>query len=153
MGAHAQCTRLVLAADPDYPPLHWFDGGCFDCDCHVFGGGFDEYMKQNLNIEEANSPENNFSKLIAGRLDYFVTGFYAGMAHLLKRGDEERFVVKSPFVVETANYLALTRNGHCADKLDAIDARLALLKKNGVLDELIRQSFTLWKARPVVVVK
>ena len=25
-GAHSQCTRLVLAADPDYPPLHWYDG-------------------------------------------------------------------------------------------------------------------------------
>jgi polar amino acid transport system substrate-binding protein len=24
--AQAQCARLVLAADPDYPPLHWYDG-------------------------------------------------------------------------------------------------------------------------------
>ena len=24
--AQAQCTRMVLAADPDYPPLHWYDG-------------------------------------------------------------------------------------------------------------------------------
>ncbi|MES2952904.1 MAG: transporter substrate-binding domain-containing protein [Pseudomonadota bacterium] len=242
--AHAQCTRLVLAADPDYPPLHWFDGtamhgasiaiakrvledlqipyevrylGPFprvmaaaergDIDMvatlkktpereafllypktpafanpvavftarerpiaftgradlmglrggitrsNVFGDGFDEYMKQNLNVEEANSPENNFSKLGAGRLDYFITGFYTGMAHLLKRGDEERFVAKSPFLVETANYVVLTRKGNCADKLEAIDARLAALKKSGALDELIRQSFAQWKARPVVIIK
>lgn len=243
-GACAQCTRLVLAADPDYPPLHWFDGtsmqgasiaiakrvlddlkipyevrylGPFprvmsaaqsgDIDMvatlkktpereafllfpktpaytnpvavftakehsfefkgrsdlvglrggitrsNVFGDGFDEYMKQNLSIEEANSPENNFSKLGAGRLDYFITGYYAGMAHLLKRGDEERFEAKQPFLVESVNYLALTRKGHCADKLDAIDARLAVLKKSGAVDELMRQSFAHWKAHPVVVVK
>jgi polar amino acid transport system substrate-binding protein len=242
--AHAQCTRVVLAADPDYPPLHWYDGNTMhgasiaiaqrvlddlkipyevrylgpfprvmaaaergDIDMvatlkktperetfllypkaaafvnpvavftsrdrpitfnnradliglrggitrsNVFGDGFDEYMKQNLNIEEANSPANNFSKLGADRLDYFITGYYTGMAHLLKRGDEERFVAKAPFLVETANYIVLTRKGQCADKLDAIDTRLSLLKKSGALDELIRLSFAQWKANPVVAVK
>lgn len=243
-GARAECTRLVLAADPDYPPLHWFDGNAMqgasiaiakrvlndlqipfevrylgpfprvmaaaergDIDMvvtlkktqereafllfpstpafvnpvavftararpitfksrddlvglrggitrrNVFGGGFDEYMKQKLNIEEANSPENNFSKLGAGRLDYFITGFYAGRAYLLKRGDEERFVANSPFLVETPNYVALTRKGQCADKLEAIDARLAQLKSTGALDEMIRESFAQWKARPIVAVQ
>jgi len=242
--AHAECTRLVLAADPDYPPLHWYDGeamqgasiaiakrvledlkipyevrylGPFprvmvaaergDIDMvatlkktperqafllfpstpalsnpvavfvsrehpiefqsradlvgfrggitrgNVFGDGFDEYMKKYLSVEEANSPENNFSKLGAGRLDYFITGFYAGMAYLLKRGDEERFVAKSTYVVDTPNYMVLTRKGQCGSKLAAIDARLAQLKRNGTLDELIRQSFSQWKARPVVQVK
>lgn len=242
-GAHAQCARLVLAADPDYPPLHWYDGSTMhgasitiakrvlddlkipyevrylgpfprvmaaaergDIDMvatlkktpereafllypktaafmnpvavfaarerpikynnrsdliglrggitrsNVFGDGFDEYMKQNLSIEAANSPANNFSKLDADRLDYFITGYYTGMAHLLKRGDEDRFVAMSPYLVETPNYIVLTRKGQCADKLDAINTRLAVLKKNGVLDELIRQSFAQWKANPVVVV-
>lgn len=242
--AHAECTRLVLAADPAYPPLHWYDGNTMhgaslaiakrvlddlkipyevryvgpfprvmlaaergDIDMvatlkktpereqfllypktsalanpvaafasrerqfefrdradlvglrggitrgNVFGDGLDEYMKQNLRIEEANSPENNFSKLGADRLDYFITGYYAGMAYLLKRGDEQRFVALSPMLVDTPNYIVLTRNGRCADKLDAIDTRLAQLKKAGVLDELIRQAFAQWKQSPVVVVK
>lgn len=245
LGSLAQaCNRLILSADPDYPPLHWYDGetlqgasiaiarrvlddlkipyevrylGPFprvmaaaqhgEVDLvatlkrtperdafllfpktpalsnpvavftarerpiefksrsdliglkggitrsNVFGDGFDEYLRQNLSIEEANSPENSFSKLAVGRLDYFLTGYYAGMAYLLKRGDEDRFVALSPFVVNTPNYLALTRNGRCADKLEALDTRLAQLKKNGVLDELIRQSFAQWKARPTVVLK
>lgn len=243
-GAQAQCTHVVLAADPDYPPLHWYDGkdmqgasisiakrvledlkipyevrylgpfprvlaaaGYGDIDMlvtlkktpereafllfpktpalsnpvavftardhpfpfksradlvgltggitrdNVFGDGFDEYMKQFLRVEIANSPENNFSKLGSGRIDYFITGYYAGMAYLLKRGDEERFVAMSPFLVDTPNYVALTRKGHCAGLLDAIDMRLSQLKKSGVLDELIRQAFALWKASPVVQVK
>ncbi len=244
LNAQAVCTRLVLAADPDYPPMHWYDGetmhgasiaiakrvlddlkipyevryvGPFprvmvaaergDIDMvatlkktperevfllypktpalanpvavfasrerpfefrtradlvglrggitrgNVFGDGFDDYLKQHLDVESANSPENNFSKLGAGRLDYFITGYYAGMAYLLKRGDEERFVAKSPFLVDTPNYLVLTRNGQCAAKLEAIDQRLAQLKKSGVLEELIRQAFAQWKANPVVHVK
>lgn len=244
VGAQADCKRLILAADPDYPPLHWYDGetmhgasiaiakhvlddlkipyevryvGPFprvmvaaergDIDMvatlkktpereafllypktpalanpvavfaararpfafmsrsdlvglkggitrgNVFGDGFDDYLKQHLDVEPANSPENNFSKLGAGRLDYFITGFYTGMAYLLKRGDEERFAALSPFLVDTPNYVVLTRNGHCADKLEAIDQRLAQLKKSGELDKLVRQAFAQWKARPVVLVK
>lgn len=26
LAAHSECERMVLAADPDYPPLHWYDG-------------------------------------------------------------------------------------------------------------------------------
>lgn len=244
MGAQADCTKLVLAADPDYPPMHWYDGetmqgasiaiakrvlddlkipyevrylGPFprvmaaaergDIDMiatlkktpgreafllypktsalanpvaafgardrpfefksradlvglkggitrgNVFGDGFDDYLKQNLDIEVANSPENNFSKLGVGRLDYFITGYYAGMAYLLKRGDEDRFVAKSPFLVDTPNYLVLTRKGHCAEKLEAIDQRMAKLKNSGIFEELIRQAFAQWRAKPVVLVK
>ena len=120
---------------------------------NVFGDGFDDHMKQNLDVEAANSPENNFNKLGAGRLDYFITGYNTGMAYLLKRGDEERFVAKSLFLVDTPNYVVLTRNGQCASKLKAIDQRLAQLKKTGVLEELIRQAFAQWKANPVVHVK
>jgi len=242
VAGHAQCSPLVLTADPDYPPMHWYDGktlqgasiaiakrvledlsipyevrylGPFprvvdaakrgDVDMvatlkrtpereefllfpktpalanpvaafvarsrkiefksradlvglhggmtrgNVFGDGLDEFMKQSLTVEVANSPENNFSKLGVGRIDYFVTGLYVGMAYLLQRGEESRFVALSPFLVDTPNFVVLTRKGHCADKLQAIDARLATLQKNGVLKDLVRQSFDQWKAHPVVV--
>jgi len=240
-GSRAECTQLVLAADPAYPPLHWYDGqtlrgasleiakrvledigqpyevryvGPFtrvmalaehgEIDMvvtlkktperekfllfpatpalsnpvavfaqrnhnfefrsrqdlvglrggmtrgNVFGGGFDEYMNTHLTIETANTPDQNFSKLGAGRIDYFITGYFAGMAFLLKRGEEEKFVALRPFVADTDNFIALTRNGRCADKLPAIEARLAALKKNGVLEDLVRQSLVAWRERPVL---
>lgn len=243
-GARAECSRLIVSADPAYPPMHWYDGetlqgasieiakrvltelkipyevrylGPFprimslaergEVDMvatlkktpereafllypktpalsnpvavfgarerpfefkdradlvglrggitrgNVFGGGVDEYLKDKLNIQESNSPESNFEKLALGRIDYFITGYYTGMALLLKRGDEERFVVKEPFLVDTPNFMVLTRYGKCADKLELIDARLALLKKSGALDELIRKSFQKWKSQPQMVEK
>jgi polar amino acid transport system substrate-binding protein len=242
--AQAQCTRMVVAADPAYPPLHWYDGeqlqgasieitkrvlgdlgipyeirfsGPFprvvalaergDIDMiatlkktpereafllypktaalsnpvavfgvrehpfnfkdradlvglrggitrgNLFGNGLDEYIRDKLTVEDSNNPESNFEKLALGRIDYFITGYYTGMALLLKRGDEMRFDAKEPFLADTANYLALTRRGQCADKLEQIDARLALLKKNGVLEDLIRKSFLRWKERPRMVDK
>ncbi len=240
--AHAECSRLVLTADPAYPPLHWHDGktlqgasievakrvlddlkipyevryvgpfprvmlmaergeidmiatlkktperekfllfpdtaafsnpvSVFAARKHtfkfrgrddlvglrggitrgnLFGDGLDEYLRSSLSFEEANSPENNFDKLALGRIDYFITGYYTGTAFLLKRGEEHKFVALSPYVADAPNFIALTRNGHCADKLDLINERLAHLKKTGVVNEMIQKSMQTWKARPIVV--
>lgn len=237
--SHAECKHLVLAADPAYPPMHWYDGSSMqgasieiakrvldelkisyevrfvgpfprvialaergEIDMiatlkktpereiflaypttaalsnpvavfamrsrpldykdrsdliglrggitrgNVFANGLDEFLKDKLTIEESNNPESNFEKLALGRIDYFITGYYTGMALLLKRGDEERFVAKTPFLVDTANYLALARKGKCVGRLEQIDAKLLQLKATGVVDELIRKSFQNWKARP-----
>lgn len=241
LAAHAACQRLVVTADPAYPPLHWYDGqtlqgasieiakrvlddlkipyeirfvGPFprvlllakhgDIDMiatlkqtperdtfllypqtpafsnpvsvftsasnafpfrewsdlegkrggitrgNKFAGSLDSYIEEKLNVEEANSPDNNFDKLALGRIDYFITGYYTGMAILLMRGDEARFTARLPHLVDTPNYLALAKAGQCRDKLEQIDARLAALKKAGVLDEIIRKSFQTWKNRPVM---
>lgn len=238
----AQCTRMVVTADPAYPPLHWFDGdtlqgasveiakrvltdlkidfeirtvGPFprvmalaergEVDMvvtlkktpereafllypktialqnpvavftardalfvyrdktdliglrgtmargNVFGNGMDEFIKEKLHVQEVNRPDASFSLMLMGRSDYFITGYYTGMALIWKRGDELQFVAKEPFLVDTPNYLALTRHGKCADKLEQIDARLAVLKKAGVLDDIVRTNIQRWKNHPVMV--
>jgi polar amino acid transport system substrate-binding protein len=237
----AECSRLVLTADPAYPPLHWYDGknlqgasidiarrvlddlkipyevryvGPFprilkmaergEVDMiatlkktperekflvfpatpalanpvavfvsrnhpftyhdrrdlvglrggitrgNLFGNGLDDYLRSSLTFEEANSPENNFDKLELGRIDYFITGFYAGMAYLHKRGDDAKFLALSPYIADAENFIALTRKGHCADKSGLIDERLALLKKNGVVEALIQKNIRAWNAHPVM---
>ncbi len=242
--AGAQCTRMVVTADPAYPPLHWFDGDALqgasieiakrvltdlkidfevravgpfprvmalaergEVDMvatlkktpereafliypktvalqnpvavfttrsppldyadrsdliglrgvvtrgNLFGNGLDEFVKDKLQIQEVSQPEAGFGLMQLGRADYFLTGYYTGMALMLKRGEEARFVGREPFLVDTPNYLALTRLGKCADKLEQIDARLALLKKAGVLDDIVRASLQRWKQHPVMVVR
>jgi len=111
-----------------------------------FGADVDDFAKASLDIEEADTPESNFNKLKVGRIDYFLTGYFVGMAYLLKRSDEANFVVPSSYLADTPNYLAVTLKGACADKLDAIDAKLAQLKKSGVLDEIIKANLARWKA-------
>ncbi len=240
--AHAECSRLVVSADPAYPPLQWYDGKTlqgasieiakrvldelqipyeirfvgpfprvikmaergeidmiatlkktpereafllfpktsalanpiviFQARGHLFefhdrndligrqggitrgnqfGDGLDEFISSKLRVEEANSPESNFDKLALGRIDYFATGLYTGLALLMKRGDEKNFLPKSPYLTDTPNYLVLTRQGRCADKLAQVDAKMAELKKNGIFDLLISNSLARWKASPVLV--
>ncbi|MDC7717365.1 transporter substrate-binding domain-containing protein [Vogesella sp. DC21W] len=51
----------------------------------IFGDGFDEYLAAYLTVETASDMASNFRKLELGRIDYFVTGRYVGMAYLKKR--------------------------------------------------------------------
>nr|WP_315464602.1 transporter substrate-binding domain-containing protein [uncultured Rhodoferax sp.] len=118
---------------------------------NVFGNGLDEYINGKLNMQKVNRPDAGFSLLLLRRADFFITGYYTGMALLLKRGDDANIVAQEPFLVDTPNYLTLTRNGKCADKLELIEARLAALKKAGVLDEILRASFQRWMNHPVMM--
>lgn len=111
-----------------------------------FGADVDDFARASLDIEEADTPESNFNKLKVGRIEYFLTGYFVGMAYLLKRHDEASFVVPATYLADTPNYLALTLKGACADRLDAIDAKLAQLKKSGVLDEIIKANLTRWRS-------
>lgn len=111
-----------------------------------FGGDVDDFIRASLEIEEADTPESNFNKLKVGRIDYFLTGYFVGMAFLLKRSDEASFVVPSSYLADTPNYLALTLKGACADRLDAIEAKLAQLKKSGALDEIIKANLARWRS-------
>lgn len=111
-----------------------------------FGADVDDFAKASLDIEEADTPESNFNKLKVGRIEYFLTGYFVGMAYLLKRSDEGSFVVPPTYLADTPNYLALTLKGACADRLDAIDAKLAQLRKSGVLDEIIKSNLARWRS-------
>jgi polar amino acid transport system substrate-binding protein len=111
-----------------------------------FGADVDDFARASLDIEEADTPESNFNKLKVGRIEYFLTGYFVGMAYLLKRSDEASFVVPATSLADTPNYRALTLRGACADRLDAIDAKLAQLKKSGVLDEIIKANLTRWRS-------
>lgn len=115
-----------------------------------FGADLDDFARASLDIEEADTPESNFNKLKVGRIDYFLTGYFVGMAYLLKRSDEASFVVPAAYLVDTPNYLALTIKGACADRLEAIDAKLAQLRKSGVLDEIIKVNLMRWKSSALV---
>lgn len=51
----------------------------------IFGNGFDDYLVANLTVETAQDMASNFKKLELGRIDYFITGKYVGMAYLKKK--------------------------------------------------------------------
>lgn len=105
-----------------------------------FGGGFDEFMRDNLIIETAQKVYMNFSKLDSGRIDYLITGYYSGMIYLNQTGQSENFMPLRPFVSETDNYIAMSKASPCVKYLPRINAQLEAMQKRGELRAVL-QSF------------
>ena len=104
-----------------------------------FGGGFDEFMRDNLTIETAQKTYMNFTKLDSGRIDYLLTGYYSGMIYLNQTQQQDRFMPLRPFVSETDNYLALSKASPCIKHLARINAQLEAMQKRGELRAVLQK--------------
>jgi polar amino acid transport system substrate-binding protein len=106
----------------------------------TFGGGFDQYIKQELRIESAPTMEENFQKLLAGRIDYFVSGYYLGMTYILAHDLEGKIAVIGDPVSSEGIHFAMSRKSRCKKYLEAIDARLDVLGQAGTPERLLDQA-------------
>lgn len=113
-----------------------------------FGNGFDEFIEQNLSVERVNNPEQNFKKMQAGHIDYFVTGLYTGMAYLAEQHLEGQFKVLHPYVTDTKNYSAFVKDSPCVKYLPAFDKRLGELMRSGVGDAILQKNIDRWRQHP-----
>lgn len=105
----------------------------------AFGNGFDEFLKSNLKVEATTSPFNNFRKLDSGRIDYFVTGYYMGMAMLNSAELKDRIVALRPFVSDQAIHLGFSKRSPYRTLLPEIDHRLAQLAADGTLTKILNE--------------
>lgn len=105
----------------------------------TFGAGFDEYWRRNLSMEEAPSMENNFRKLALGRIDYFVTGYYAGMAYLRSHPDLGAIGALQPMISVQPIYFAFSKKSAHLGLLAEMNRRLEALDRKGVPDALLKK--------------
>ena len=103
----------------------------------AFGNGFDEYLKDRLKIEPISNAANNFRKLDLGRIDYFVTGYYMGLAMIRSAGMQDRIVALKPFVSNQPIHLGFSKHSPHTALLPEIDRRLAQLAKDGTLSRIL----------------
>ncbi|SDG90180.1 substrate-binding periplasmic protein [Propionivibrio dicarboxylicus] len=103
----------------------------------AFGNGFDEFLKANLKVEPTASPFNNFRKLDSGRIDYFVTGYYMGMAMLSSAQIKDHIVALRPFVSDQAIHLGFSKRSPYRTLLPEIDRKLAQLTADGTLAKIL----------------
>lgn len=109
-----------------------------------FGNGFDEFLKTRLRAEVAPSVVENFKKLRAGRVDYFVTGEQMGLAYLrntegLQMGG---VVALRPYVSEGDIHFGFSRRSACLALLPEMDARMAQANQKGTSDRLLEEAMT-----------
>lgn len=239
--ASGSCDRVVVTADPGYPPLHWYDGHAFhgasielikhilgDLDIpyeirfvgpfsrvmaaakagrvdiittlkrtperetfltyttqpafispvavfvdsthpfsyakwsdlidkrggyvhgNKFGEPFDTFLNTRLHMEEANTLDSNFRKLAAGRIDYVVTGYYAGVSYLQAKDPDSPITALRPYVNESTNFVAFVSQSACVKYLADFNRRLIEFLHTQEADQLIQRAQAEWAAAPVI---
>lgn len=113
-----------------------------------FGDAFDRYAAQHLVLEDADNLGLNFGKLVAGRIDYVVTGLYTGRAQLLRSGLAERIEALPRPVNEGFIHHGFSRRSPCAALAAAVDTRLAAAQRSGLAARLLEEALQRWQNRP-----
>lgn len=114
----------------------------------AFGNGFDEFLKQQLKVDAIPNMSGNFRKLESGRIDYFVSGYYMGMAWLAQAGWQDRIVALTPPISKNYIHLGFSKRSPHLDLLPAIDRKLAQLGADGTLDRLLQEQAAQFAQKP-----
>ena len=104
----------------------------------AFGNGFDEYLANNLKVEVIQNMSGNFSKLNAGRIDYFVSGYYMGMAFLAHAEYREHITAISPPISNNSIHLGFSKLSRHRGVLPEIDRNLEKLGRDGTLNRMLK---------------
>ncbi|HWR03235.1 MAG TPA: ABC transporter substrate-binding protein [Humidesulfovibrio sp.] len=131
---------VFVRADRTFPLKSWADlkgkkGGISLGD--TFGNGFDEYLRRELTIEEAPTMENNFVKLEAGRIDYFVTSQYVGKSYAALNIQRGEFISLTPAISDMDIHFGFSRASPCAALAEQVSRRLKELDRQGVPEQLL----------------
>ena len=124
----------------DWERMQQFRGGVSRGDS--FGNGFDEYLKQSLNVEEALNMNVNFKKLALGRIDYFVTGEYLGRAYLANNLAEDlsNIVALLPPISSGNIHFAFSKHSPCNKFAATMNAKLSDLTRQGIPQRLLNEA-------------
>lgn len=118
----------------------------------TFGGGFDEYLKRELTIETAADMAVNFKKLELGRIDYFVSGYYLGIAYL-KSNNMANIISLSPAISNQDIYFGFSKKYTAQYVIDYIDKKLEELDKKGVPEKLLKKYIDIYAEDPIELFK
>lgn len=141
---------VFVRRDKAFPFRQWSDlqgrrGGISFGDS--FGGGFDEYWRAELSVEEAPTMEHNFAKLEAGRIDYFVTSRYVGEAYAGKHPEGHGVTVLVPAISDEGIHFGFSKASPCASLVEQVDRKFRELERKGIPEKLLRKHLGLYLRR------
>jgi len=128
-----------------YDLIH-FDGGA------TLGMKLDDnfslFMAERLQIDKVATVEQNFLKLITGRIDYFIAPLLSTIntiqTHYPEKLKELAFL-SNPISV-TDEYIAVSKKSHCNTIKIPLSRLLQNVKDNGTFDHWLGDSMENWKA-------
>ncbi len=116
-----------------------------------FGDGLDEFIQGSLDVEDGPGIQENFLKLKAKRIDYFISPHYPAVTHLITSGQEAQFTVLKPFVAVAPVYVGWSKKSACIGRLAEFDSRLKRYIAAMDSPKMIQSSFADWRRDPVMV--
>ncbi|SMC29629.1 polar amino acid transport system substrate-binding protein [Andreprevotia lacus DSM 23236] len=102
-----------------------------------YGEGFDEFLHDKLNIEPVNEMGQNFKKLGADRIDYYITGLYPGMAYLADNKQDQQFVTLAKPINSGVVQVGFVKKSPCLVLLQGFNLRLQQLNAKGEPQKLL----------------
>ncbi|UBM27609.1 transporter substrate-binding domain-containing protein [Pseudomonas sp. p1(2021b)] len=105
-----------------------------------YGAEFDRFVARHQNIEWVSSSQQNFGKLIRGRIDFVIQERRTGelfIEHL--PGAEDIQALPKALSVDYLR-VAVSRHSPLSQKMDAIDAQLQRMTDSGEIDGWLGQS-------------
>lgn len=118
----------------------------------TFGGGFDEYWPKELKIETSKNMNDNFDKLLAGRIDYFVTGYYTGMAYIYANQLDSDIKAFDKYISNQDIYFGFSKESKLKSLIPYISKKMEELDKNGTTNKLLKSSLEKYKNYPKIYV-
>lgn len=116
----------------------------------TFGGGFDQYWVKELKIEEASNMEENFRKLEMGRIDYFITSYYLGMAYIGARQLKTPIIALEKPISTLDIHFGFSKNSKKDLPIEYIDKKLAELDKKGIPEMLLKKYLEKYNMNPKI---
>jgi polar amino acid transport system substrate-binding protein len=112
-----------------------------------FGTAFDGFARQHLNLEPVGEFEQLYKMASAGRIAYFLYGYYSGLALTEKMGINENIeILKHPVVMESL-YVAFSRDSECRIHKVFLSEKIQEFVAEGLVDDLIRKYQDIWEAQ------
>jgi len=103
-----------------------------------YGEAFDAFLRDKLTVGWVNSPQQNFSKLMLERADYYPFSRFGGQIQIARLGYEGRIeALPTPLSTEGV-YLAISAKSRLAAWLPQIEAAIARRRADGSIEQLVR---------------
>ena len=114
----------------------------------VLNDEFSLFISEHLQIDQVATVEQNFLKLITGRIDYFIAPLLSTIntvqTHYPEQLQELAFL-SDPISV-TNEYIAISKLSHCNAIKTSLSQLLQDVKTNGTFDHWLGDSMANWKA-------
>jgi polar amino acid transport system substrate-binding protein len=104
-----------------------------------YGRRFDR-MRPRLKVERTASLEQNFAKMVLGRIDLIVSNVYSAEIFIKKLDIADKIIRLQPHVESVPSYIAFSKLKKLNTLQNEFDRKLIELKKSGVYDDILKKS-------------